>query len=188
MSRAKIIFLAAVVLALSAVGVVAFVASHNSRPPVAQKEQTWFDAELKLAPEQREKIKAIWTGAMDGVMKKLGERRKSFKDERDAAFMEMLSPDQKIEWDQIQQQYANGVRDIDHERDQLFRQAMEQTKTILTPEQALKYQQMLNDRSQHGHHPSSPPGGMHRSGDNGSEMWRPDGRAPVHYPGAGTRP
>ena len=192
MRKAKVIFIAAVLLALSAVGVVAFVATHSPQPPVAAApEHTWLTDELNLTPPQRDQIKAIWTGTMQSVMQKLGERRKTLRDERDAAIMEMLSPEQKTEYEQILQQYAVGLKEIDQKRDTLFHDATEQTKSILNPEQVKKYLAILAERSQHGgghrpqgasrHGPGSGPGsgpGPVPGSDMGPERHEPRGPGP----------
>jgi len=107
---------------------------------------------LGLNTEQREKLKGIWTGAMQGPSEKA--KRSQLIKERDEALYNLLTDEQKQQYQKQMAAYSEKLADLNKEREKAIQDAVERTKLILNPQQREKYEQILKDHGPflHGDH------------------------------------
>ncbi len=129
--------------------------------------------ELGLSSEQQQQMRKIWSEVMRGeAMGQLRQRRSELYRKRTEAFETLLTDQQREQYQQILDEHARQMEQIDRDRQRLIQQAVERTKAILTESQAKKYEEMRTERG-------------HRRGPGG----RPHGPfGPGGRGGAGTRP
>jgi Spy/CpxP family protein refolding chaperone len=101
---------------------------------------------LNLTPEQQEKMKKIWAPRQ-------GDPRREARDERDAAMLALLSPEQKTQYDQIQKQYQDRINAMETDFREDFQRKVKETDEILSPEQSAKYHEFLNRHQPFEHGP-----------------------------------
>ena len=123
---------------------------------------SWLTQELNLSPEQREQMKKIWFESMGEGFRRDSEQRRAFAQERDQQIRDLLGPQQQQRYEAVQAQYAKRLEELSQQRKARFEEAVARTKKILTPEQVVKYDQMLKQQREHG--PGGPGGfrGRHR--------------------------
>ena len=121
--------------------------------------------ELNLTPPQREQMEKIWEDVMGAVSREHGQKRTALQQERDRDILSLIPDDQRAKYDLVQQYYSFKMDSLSKERDRAFEQAVEQSKKILTPEQAQKYDVLMKEQRErwrsggfHGsrHHATSP--------------------------------
>jgi Spy/CpxP family protein refolding chaperone len=126
-------------------------------------------AELNLSTEQQDQMKKIWSDvAQRGRgQPQQGEHRMQLRQERDEAIANLVHPEDKDKYDQIQKSFRDQVDAMDREMRDAFEKAVKATDEILTPEQRTKYHEMLAKHQPGGPHDRR--GGDHgdRSGDHG---------------------
>src|SRR5438067_53651 len=114
-------------------------------------------AELNLTPQQQEQMKKIW---QDVARRGHGDpqqpdRRQQYRAERDEALAALVHPEDKDKYEQIQKDYKDRTDALDREMRAPFENAVKATDEILTPEQRVKYHEMLSrhqfDRGPHDH-------------------------------------
>lgn len=103
----------------------------------------WFASQLNLTPEQREQMDAIWSDLARSGRREMDRRRDELREQRDAAIVELLGPDNKPEYAAILERYEEQHRDLFREMRSRFERAVEQTNALLTPEQQAKYKELL---------------------------------------------
>jgi Spy/CpxP family protein refolding chaperone len=115
--------------------------THPSGPP-----HGFLPAALNLTPDQQDKMKKIWQDEAERGRHEQFDRRNQCRKERDDAILSLLSPQQKTQYDDIQKTYREKNDAIDQEFRAEFQRKVEQTKEILTPEQRVKYDELLARR------------------------------------------
>src|SRR5947209_14470626 len=98
MSKAKIILIAAFILALGAGMVVGMVAARTT-PPASRR--SWLADELSLSPDQQDKMKTIWSEVMDNAGRRNEERRRALQKEREDRVLGLLTDAQKVEYKKL---------------------------------------------------------------------------------------
>ena len=106
------------------------------------RDRSWLEEELKLTPEQREKMKAIWSEMLPG-RRQGGERRWQAIKERDEAIAALVPPEKKAEYGKITARFEQQMAEMGKEREKAFQKAVEQTKAMLDPKQRKKYDELL---------------------------------------------
>lgn len=164
----------AFVLTLGAGVVVGVAAGRHNPPSEQQTPATTHPAEgrsgglpeaLGLNTEQREKLKAIWTEATQGPSRKANSAKRSqLMKERDEALYNLLTDEQKQQYQKELADYSAKLAELDKEREKAFQEAVDHTKLMLDDKQREKYEQFLKDH-QHGDHDRQSHGGQH--GRNG---------------------
>src|SRR5215203_2420557 len=71
----------------------------------ATGESSYLARELDLTTEQREKMRAIWSDAMAKAPPPPDEQMRGVERERMKAVRELLTPDQAVAYDALQQKY-----------------------------------------------------------------------------------
>jgi Spy/CpxP family protein refolding chaperone len=100
--------------------------------------------ELGLTPEQGEQMRAIWSEVFSRLRKEHGNRRQELARERGEAVRELLTEEQREQYDGVFEEYERELRGLEEQRDAAVEEAVERTKEILTPEQREKYEEMLS--------------------------------------------
>ena len=95
-----------------------------------------------LSPDQREQIKKIWSTVLEGGPRAFEQRQRIEQEFRDKA-VALFTPDQRAKYDQIIADYEKALATIDAERDDRFRKAIADTKSLLNDEQKKKYDEIL---------------------------------------------
>src|ERR1700678_577250 len=75
----------------------------------------WLNAELKLSPDQQTKMDAIWNQARADTSKSFDERRQLDR-QRDDAVLNLLTPEQKAQYQQIVDNYKKQRDELDQNR------------------------------------------------------------------------
>lgn len=120
-------------------------------------DRSWLADELKLSPDQREKMRTIWQEMLWGSGPHHGDVRRQAAKERDDAIAALITPAQKPEYDKINDKFGKQMADMSRERDEAIKRAVEQTKAILDEKQKAKYEELLAKGmlGPRGPHPSS---------------------------------
>jgi Spy/CpxP family protein refolding chaperone len=100
-------------------------------------------AALNLSPDQQEKMRKIW-GSGPSHSHGGEDPRRQAHDEREAAILALMTPEQKTKYDEIQKQYQDRISAMDQEFREDFQRKVKETDEILSPEQSAKYHEFLN--------------------------------------------
>jgi len=138
MTRVRIILIGAFLLVFTA-GITAGLAVSHRRP---HRGRAFLAKELNLTAQQQDQMRDIWRNATRASRMNRIDRRRELRGFRDESILDMLSPDQLLKFDEIQQAYELGLAELDQQREQAIEHAVEQTKAILAPEQAALYEQL----------------------------------------------
>jgi Spy/CpxP family protein refolding chaperone len=161
MNKTRVIMIAAFLLVFAA-GVSMGLLINRSKS--SSHHFSVLATELNLTPPQREQMEKIWEDVMGAVSREHGQKRASLQQERDRDILSLIPDDQRAKYDLVQQYYSFKMDSLSKERDRAFEQAVEQSKKILTPDQAQKYDVLMKEQRErwrsggHGpHHHGSPP-------------------------------
>ena len=176
MKRAKLVLVLSLVLTFAAGVALGFLAprapggGHRPRSP-----SSWLGDELKLSPEQREEMRAIWSEVVGSLHGSQREERRLIAERRDAAIVGLLSDDQKVEYERILTEYEAAQEQLSADRRAAFERAVERTKQILTAEQRVLYEEKLKSFPARDREGSRGPGGSrYRPGGGSPRHGRPD--------------
>ena len=150
MTRTKAILLVCFLLTFAAGISVGLLAGRRDQP---QGHHGELEKELNLTAAQQEKMDAIWKAARDSMRQQRqqqGDRRTTLSQDRDkkiAALLAELPDVQRVNYEAIQKDYSTKRDELSEkysqERARSNEQVIEQTKKILTPDQAVKYEEIL---------------------------------------------
>ncbi|MGD0090765.1 MAG: hypothetical protein ABSE73_12665 [Planctomycetota bacterium] len=113
----------------------------------AKPAQDGWLSELNLSPEQREKIKAIWTESMKvGDWQAQRDRREAAQKERDEALRALLTGEQKPRFEEIMSAYHKKADEIAQAGRKARDEAYERTKALLTENQRVLYDELRKKR------------------------------------------
>ncbi|MGD0088731.1 MAG: hypothetical protein ABSE73_02320 [Planctomycetota bacterium] len=122
-----------------------------------------FVDELNLTAEQQDKLKAIWSEAIEkGGFPVQDERREAAKKEYDAALRALFPTEQQQRYDELLRGYQQKLDEIERESRKIFDDATEQSMQVLSEQQKAKY---IDIRRQHSERmkergPGKRPGGF----------------------------
>jgi hypothetical protein len=102
--------------------------------------------ELKLNPQQQEKIAAIWSAAVVKAGPPPTERVRALEKEREQAILDLLSDDQKAKYNKVIAEYRQKIDALHQPARAAFTEAEELTKPLLDPTQRAKYEETLKRR------------------------------------------
>lgn len=102
-------------------------------------------SQLQLTPEQTEKMRSIWEDARD-VARDCAHEADRIQKDNDASLQALLTEPQKAEYEKISAENKRRVNEQDAKRKDAFRVAVEQTRTILRPDQWQAYEQILKNQ------------------------------------------
>jgi Spy/CpxP family protein refolding chaperone len=149
MSKLRIIVTVVFLLVFGAGIVVGMVQSRvTGIPHAGGSGEGHIDQELGLSPAQAEKMKQIWS-PMGDLRREHDEKMKRAAAARDERIKGLLSPDQVAAFEKVKGEYDATVEQLRAQRRQTVEGCIQQTRAILSPEQAEKYEQMLERRKAH---------------------------------------
>jgi Spy/CpxP family protein refolding chaperone len=148
MSRTKVMLVVAFLLVCVAGGVVGMALDRRVRP--APTGDGPF-ASLDLTDAQAQQMKAIWSRLMKRP-DEMYQKHQQIDQQRNEAIRALLSPEQKLRYDQIQENHRRSAELLDNQMDQAFHDAEEQTRKILTPAQQVKFDEIRKKMGPHRHH------------------------------------
>ena len=174
MSKTKAILLFCFASVFAAGVLVGAVARRATAP--RRERHSWLSQELDLTPDQRDQMRDIWSDAMRGSREQQHQERRALREKRDQALQDLLSDEQKAEYEKILLKYEEGTKALDEVRKAAFDDAVQRTKAILNEEQRAKYEEMLKrgPRERHGGAPRPPfpsggPDRPRRGGERGPD-------------------
>jgi len=154
-----ILFAAAVVFAAGAlVGMVGqrAAAKTSDSTPAAIPGRSRIMEELKLNPDQQQKIAAIWSAAVVKAGPPPTERVRALEKEREQAILDLLTDDQKTRYNQVIAEYRQKIDTLHQPARAAFTEAEELTKPLLDPTQRAKYEEILKRRHRRTATPLNP--------------------------------
>jgi len=113
---------------------------------------------LKLTADQQKQMDAIWAEVHQKIDETF-EQRKTLDHEHDQAISALLSPEQYISYEEIQQEYRDERSNLDKVRQKLVHEGETKSIALLDTEQRKLWDQMPHKPHLWGHGPSSGPGG-----------------------------
>ena len=115
----------------------------------APRDDGWL-APLNLEPEQKKKIKEIWSEAMKtNSWQSQREKREAIQRERDDALKALILPEQTQRYEEIMRVGKEKLAAVALENKKLMDDAYERTKALLNEAQLVKYDE-LRQKRHHG--------------------------------------
>jgi len=148
--RFEIILILVTVLSLGAGLMAGLLTSRLPASPATQPvptvsnplDHTPLVQELNLTAEQREQMKQIWESAKSGALRTYTDAENLQKD-RDDAILQILSEEQKAQFQKIAKDYASRYSELQSSRNKVFDQAVAKTLELLNDTQRAKYREIL---------------------------------------------
>jgi Spy/CpxP family protein refolding chaperone len=101
--------------------------------------------QLQLTPQQQDEMKKIWEGVR-GDVQQCFQRAQDLQKQRDDKILEMLTPEQKAQFEKISTDYAQRFDSVTQEREHAFQTAVDRTRSLLNDTQREKYDQIIKNR------------------------------------------
>jgi Spy/CpxP family protein refolding chaperone len=105
-----------------------------------------FEEELGLSKEQSQKMRDIWSTAMDESRKLADEGFERIRTDRDKAIRELVAGEGLARYEEILAREAAARKDLETKRREFFDRAIEQTRGILDDKQKVKYDELIAKR------------------------------------------
>ena len=99
--------------------------------------------ELGLTPDQRYRLQRIWSEVARSRTPVPIEELGKVDDERWHAIEQMLTPEQRTQYEQIRERFEARMRGLEQGNRERVAAAEEQTRQVLTPAQREKYERLL---------------------------------------------
>ena len=141
MRRKLFIFALAAICLVFVSGVGVGVVGRRAFQPI--KFQSVLVEELDLTPDQRHKIQQIWSEVAEHHTPVPMSEIEKADAERWQAIDQLLMPQQRTQFAQIQQRFEDRMQGLDQGNRERVVRAEEQTKQLLTPAQREKYERLL---------------------------------------------
>jgi len=142
MSNVKLFLVLAFVMVCAAGAGVGMIVDQRLRLVTPPPEHPRGPMEqLKLTPDQRDKMRVIWSEVGKLREERFRDRR-VLSQTRDTQILALLTPDQKAVYDKIQDSYRASVKDAEDSLQKAVHDAEDQTRAILTPEQQAHYEEI----------------------------------------------
>ena len=141
MRRKLLIFALAAICLVFASGVAVGVVGRRALRP--NKFQSVLVEELDLMPDQRRQIQQIWSEVAEKHTPVSMEEMAKADAERWEAIDQLLTPQQRTQYAQIQQRFEDRMQGLDQGNRARIARAEEQTRQLLTPPQREKYERLL---------------------------------------------
>jgi len=164
----KLKLLAAIALCMAyfagiATGWAGYTLAGEKPPPPPEERGSWLSHTLQLDEAQQAKMEEIWSpeasrrGGDDAR-----DRIRAIYDMRNAEVRAILTEEQQARFDEIYRLSEEKKEAIAQERHQRHEEAVQKTMAILTPEQQVKYEKLLEDFEKRGPKRDHGPGGWSR--------------------------
>ena len=144
MSKIKLFLVLAFVLVCAAGAGVGMIVDQRLRPvPQPEKHHGGPMDELKLTPDQQEKMRTIWSEVGKLRDQRFADRRK-LSEKRENDILALLTPAQRSDYDKIQETYRADVKASEDALQSAVHKAEDETRAMLTPEQLPIYEKIRN--------------------------------------------
>jgi Spy/CpxP family protein refolding chaperone len=141
MRRKLFVFAVAAICLAFVSGVAVGVVGRRAFQPL--KFKSVLVEELDLTPDQRYRLHQIWTDVAKNRTPVPIEELGKVDDERWQAVDQLLTPEQRTQYLQIQERFEARMRELDQGNRERVAAAEEQTRQVLTPAQREKYERLL---------------------------------------------
>ena len=141
MRRKLFVFALAAICLVFASGVAVGVVGRRAFKPI--KYHSVLVEELDLTPDQRYRLQQIWGDVAKSRTPVPMEELDKVDAERWQAIDQMLTPEQRTQYVQIQERFEARMRELDQGNREWEAAAEEQTRQVLTPAQREKYERLL---------------------------------------------
>jgi Spy/CpxP family protein refolding chaperone len=143
MTKLVVLLVACVLLSLGAGVFIGALWHHRGPPPDP------FVSELNLTAEQQEKLKAIWSEAMQkGGFHVQDEQRAAAQKDYHQALRALVPAEQQARCDEALRNYQKRLEDIERDSRKIFDDATEQSRQVLSEEQRAKYDEIRRRHSE----------------------------------------
>lgn len=150
MTKIKAILIGSFLVTFAAGAATGLLVAHLDHQP---RGPSWLANELSLTSQQREQMDGIWSAVMGSMMRQRSEQSKALRQERDLAITALLTEEQRSRHEAILKDYARKETEMSEQRKLAFEEAIKRTKEILTPEQAAKYDELMQKQRERGFGP-----------------------------------
>ena len=151
MTRWRMAMVGALILAFAAGIPVGWVFNPIERPVDAEQyEPSWLDTELDLSEEQKAQMRDIWSRAAKDLE---GFDRSQFARDKDDVVREILTDEQKAQYDEIETSFRERREQRDNEKKARHQAAIEETMAIMTEDQRNKFEELLEAQENLGRLP-----------------------------------
>jgi hypothetical protein len=147
-SNVKLMILLGFVLMFAAGMTVGRSPALKEPPPLKGHEHSWLSNQLHLSSQQEAQMKTIWSDSSI-TRPDIPKLCREADHERDQSIRNLLTPQEREKYDQIQREHDATIAAIFSEKNQAMRDAEDKTRLILSEEQRKKYDEILKA---HGHH------------------------------------
>ena len=147
MSRIRTIIFVLCLITFAAGAALGLLVSRPTEPP---QHGSRIAGELDLDPQQHEKIREIWSEVGAEARHQWHEIRFAARQEWDQAILDLLGPDRQAQYEKIQKAYADRMDQSSQQRRAMYQEAQQRTRELLTAEQLVKYEQLIERRHEHG--------------------------------------
>jgi hypothetical protein len=141
MRRKLFVFALAAICLVFASGIAVGVVGRRALRP--NQFQSVLVEELDLTPDQRRQIQRIWSEVAEKHTPVSMEEMAKADAERWEAIDQLLTPQQRTQYAQIQQRFEDRMHGLDQGNRSRIARAEEQTRQLLTPPQREKYERLL---------------------------------------------
>jgi hypothetical protein len=149
MTRTKFIIFVAFILTMGA-GMAIGTLGVTRRPRMEGRD-SWLAQELNLTTAQQEKLRQVWMEVLRTRGREFGEQFQLIQSQREAEYLTLLSPEQKLQYEQINQKFAERSRELQKRGEEVFNETAAATREMLDESQRPKYDELLEKfRAQRG--------------------------------------
>ena len=141
MRRRLLVFAVAAICLAFVSGVAVGVVGRRAWRP--NKYPSVLVEELDLTPDQRRQIQRVWSEVAEKHTPVPMEEMAKADAERWEAIDQLLTPQQRTQYAQIQQRFEDRMHGLDQGNRSRIARAEEQTRQLLTPPQREKYERLL---------------------------------------------
>ncbi|HEY7117243.1 MAG TPA: Spy/CpxP family protein refolding chaperone [Tepidisphaeraceae bacterium] len=168
MNQIRVLIVLGSIVLFAAGAVVGMLARRMpSRPQHPPSPEAFLVEQLGLTDAQQKQMREIWSRTLENAGPPPFGQFDRLNKEREQAIRDLLSDDQKAQYDRIAREYSARMEEIHKQSRAKFKEAEEQTKALLTPEQLQKYEEILKRGRDHGPGGPGGPGGKGAPGGKG---------------------
>jgi len=143
-AKATIVLILAYILALAA-GTTSGVLAERLRLGKQLPSSAPLAEQLNLTADQCEQMRHAWENVRSTV-DDCAKQAQVVERQRDQALLDMLTDEQKLKFAPVDKAYAQQFSALTIRRNDAFTDAITKTEGILTPDQRVKYEQIVRDR------------------------------------------
>ena len=145
MNRTKSVIFLAFLLAMGAGVAVGMLGSRSlpSNTTPGHDASTWLANELQLTPDQQQKMNRIWSEMLASKGRQYGEQFRALQQQREAAIAALMTEQQQVQCNKLNEEYAGKWRDLWKRMEQDFSAAADKTRQLLNDTQRKRYDALL---------------------------------------------